>query len=599
MAQAMNAKRINLQTDDEVLGKAYDARVARRLLRYLVEQRRAIIIALFLMVTGTLGQLAGPYLIKIAIDNGLANGDSNVVLAATIGYVSLNGVWWFVTRRRVRLMAVAGQTVIFKLRKELFDHLQQLGLGFFARHAVGRLISRMINDVGVMRELITWAVVAVARDLLTLTGLMLAMLLLDWRLSLLTFTVLPLMGVATVIWRRHAREAYRRSRRATSRVTGTLAENIAGVRVVQSFSREKYNYHHFADVVNQENFDAGVHSARLASIFFPTVDFVGALAIGLVVWVSGAQLLGTSVTPGVLVAFVIYIDQFFNPIRDLSQRYNTFQATMAAGERIFEVLDTAAEVVDAPDAIEMPSIKGDVLYDDVSFAYEDGVPVLSHVSFDVQAGQTVALVGETGAGKSTLVKLISRFYDVTGGHILIDGIDIRGVKQRSLRKQLGVVLQETFLFSGTVADNIRFARNDATGEEVIAAATAVGAHEFIMSLPHGYASEVEEGGVILSAGQRQLISFARALLADPRILILDEATSSIDTQTEKIIQVAMKKLLHQRTAFIIAHRLSTIVNADLILVIEDGRVMERGTHLELLAARGRYFELYSMAFVER
>jgi len=598
MSQA-TAKRINLHTDDEVLGKAYDARVARRLLAYLAPQRRAISIAMALMVVGTLADLAGPYLIKVAIDNGVTQSDSNALWLATLGYLLVNGTWWFVTRTRIRTMAVAGQSIIFTLRTQLFEHLQQLGLGFFSRHAVGRLISRVVNDVGVMRELITWALVAVARDMLHLAGLVVAMLLLDWRLSLLTFLVLPLMGIATAIWRARARDAYRWTRRSQSRVTGTLSEDIAGVRVVQSFSREERNYHHFANEVNLDNLNANLSSALLSSVFFPTVDFIGSLALGLVVWIGGTQALGQTITPGVLVAFVLYIDQFFNPIRDLSQRYNTFQSTMAGGERIFEVLDTAAEIVDAPDAIEMPRIDGRVTYANVDFAYEDGVPVLSHVSLDVQPGQVVALVGETGAGKSSLVKLLGRFYDVTGGRICIDGIDVRAVTQRSLRRQLGVVLQDTFLFSGTVADNIRFGRTDATADEVVAAAQAVGAHEFVSALAQGYDTEVEEGGAILSVGQRQLISFARALLADPRILILDEATSSIDTQTEKKIQAAMATLLKGRTAFVIAHRLSTIVKADVILVIDGGRVVERGTHHELLAQRGSYYDLYTLAFEER
>jgi len=596
---ALAGKRINLQTDDEVLGKAYDARVAQRLLGYLRPQRRAIALAMALMVAATIADLSGPFLIKIAIDSGVALGDAGVLWSATIVYLALYVGWWLSTRIRIGIMAVAGQTVIFDLRTQLFDHLQALGLGFFSRHAVGRLISRVVNDVSVMRELITWALVAVARDTLYLVGLVVTMLLLDWRLSLLTFLVLPVMGVATAVWRGHARNAYRWTRRSQSRVTGTLAENIAGVRVVQSFSREEHNYDRFAGDVNKDNFDANVASALLTSVFFPTVDFIGSLAVGLVVWFGGSQVLGHTITPGVLVAFVLYIDQFFNPIRDLAQRYNTFQSTMAAGERIFEVLDTDAEIADRPNAIEMPRIEGRVAYERVSFAYEDGVPVLSGVSFDVKPGQMVALVGETGAGKSSLVKLLARFYDVTGGRVCIDGADVRAVTQRSLRRQVGVVLQDTFLFGGTVADNIRFGRPDATTDDVTAAARAVGAHDFIVQLSNGYESEVEEGGAVLSVGQRQLISFARALLADPRILILDEATSSVDTQTEKKIQAAMATLLTGRTAFVIAHRLSTIVKADLILVIDGGEIVERGTHHELLARRGRYYDLYTMAFEER
>ena len=598
MSQAA-AKRINLHTDDDVLGKAYDARIARRLLGYLKPQQRQVSLAMLLMVVATAGDLAGPYLVKLALDDGVAHGDRAALLASVLAYLGVYAAWWLTTRARIGIMAIAGQTIIFSLRTELFDHLQALGLGFFSRHAVGRLISRVVNDVSVMRELITWALVAVARDVLTLIGLVVAMVALDWRLSLLTFLALPIMGIATELWRGRAREAYRWTRRSLSKITGTFAENIAGVRVVQSFSREGHNYRRFADEVNRDNLDANVYSALLSSVFFPAVDFVGSLAVALVVWIGGAQVLGHAITPGVLVAFVLYIDLFFNPIRDLSQRYNTFQATMAAGERIFEVLDTEAEVVDAPDAVEMPRIAGRVAFEQVDFAYEDGLPVLSDVSFEVQPGQMVALVGETGAGKSSLVKLLGRFYDVTGGRVCLDGIDVRRVTQRSLRGQLGVVLQDTFLFGGTVADNIRFGRPGAIAEEIVAAAEAVGADEFIVKMPQAYDTEVEEGGAVLSVGQRQLISFARALLADPRILILDEATSSVDTQTEKKIQAVMATLLEGRTAFVIAHRLSTIVKADVILVIDDGRIVERGTHHELLAERGRYYELYTLAFEER
>ena len=600
---SMLAKRIDLQTDDEVLGKAYDPRIARRLLQYLAPQRKAIAFALILMVIGTLSQLAGPYLIKIALDSGAAAGDATALTLAVAGYLAVNLASWLTTRTRMVIMATAGQTIIYDLRAELFRHIHTLGLGFFSRHKVGRLITRVISDVGVMRELITWAVVAVANDVLTLIGLMLAMVALNWRLSLITFLALPLMGLITAVWRVRARDAYRWTRRATSYLTGVLAENIAGVRVVQSFSREALNQRIFVDEVNRENLNANIASARLSAIFFPTVDFIGSLAIGLVVWIGGSMILQQTpgqagLTPGILVAFVLYIDNFFNPIRDLSQRYNTFQATMAAGERIFEVLDTEPEIADAPDAIELPPIKGAVEFDHVDFAYEDGLPILSDINLKVRPGQTIALVGETGAGKSTLVKLIGRFYDVSAGRITIDGLDVRSVTQESLRRQLGVVLQDPFLFDGTIADNIRYGRPDASDADVIAAAQAVDAHRFISTMPDGYDTEVEEGGAILSTGQRQLISFARELLADPCILILDEATSSVDTQTEQHVQAAMGVPLKDRTAFVIAHRLSTVVKADQIIVIDNGCMVERGTHAELLAMRGRYFRLYTMAFLD-
>ncbi len=386
---------------------------------------------------------------------------------------------------------------------------------------------------------------------------------------------------------------------AISWVNSVLAENINAVRVVQSFSREDTNYTYFSDVVNKYNLNANLVAARLAAIFFPSVDFLGTLAMALVVWIGGAAILGETLTPGVLVAFVLYIGRFFDPIRDLSLRYDSFMTTMASGERILSLLHAPVEVKDLPGAADLPPIHGDVRFENVSFHYsDDDQLVLENVNLDISKGETVAFVGKTGAGKTTIIKLLARFHDPTGGRILVDGHDIRTVTQESLRRQMGIVLQDPFLFSGTVRENIRFGKLDATDEEVEAAAKAVGADEFIRKLRLGYETPVEEGGVILSVGQRQLISFARALLADPRILILDEATSSIDTQTELIIQEALARLLHNRTAFVIAHRLSTIINADRIVVIQDGQVVEQGSHQELLEKQGLYFNLYSMRFEE-
>jgi len=389
-----------------------------------------------------------------------------------------------------------------------------------------------------------------------------------------------------------------------------LAENINGVRVVQAFSREEVNYHYFQDVVNKNNLDSNLRAARLASAFPAVIDLLGGVATALVVWIGGLAVLGSqgtgtdAITPGVLVAFILYINRFFDPIRDLSRRYDSFQSTMAGGERIFALLDEPVEVQDVPDAIDLPTIQGDVRFDGVSFHYSDedpgdgGQSVLQEINMHIPAGQTVALVGETGAGKSTLIKLIARFHDPTHGMVMIDGYDLRHVTQNSLRSQMGIVLQDPFLFNGTVAENIRFGSLEASDEQVHAAAQAVGADDFIQRLRQGYDAPVEEGGAVLSVGQRQLISFARALLADPRILILDEATSSVDTQTERVIQEALARLLHGRTAFVIAHRLSTVVNADMILVIHDGRIIEQGSHAELLALGGVYFLLYSSGFEE-
>ncbi|RPJ37951.1 MAG: ABC transporter ATP-binding protein, partial [Chloroflexi bacterium] len=440
---------------------------------------------------------------------------------------------------------------------------------------------------------------AVARDIFTLGGILVAMLVMDWQLSLVSFTVLPIMAVITFAFRKRARENYRRSRMAISWVNSVLAENINGVRVVQSFSREDTNYIFFREVVNRYNLNANMTAAFISSLFFPAVDLLGKLAVALVIWVGGSALLGAPPTAGVLVAFVLYIDRFFDPIRDLSMRYNELMTTMASGERILSLLNAPVEVKDEAGAGELPKIKGEVRFDNVAFHYsDDDQLVLKEINLHIPPGETVAFIGKTGAGKTTIIKLLSRFHDPTSGRVLVDGRDISRVTQQSLRRQMGIVLQDPFLFSGTVRENIRFGRLEATDEEVEAAAKAIGADEFIRKMRLGYETPVEEGGVILSVGQRQLISFARALLADPRILILDEATSSVDTQTEQIIQDALAQLLHGRTAFVIAHRLSTVVNADRIVVVHDGRIVEQGKHEELLARQGTYHQLYSLRFEE-
>lgn len=590
--------------ENEVYLKGYDPRVSQLLVSFARPYRGRFLAALILMLTGSAAAVAGPYLVKVALDSGLEVKSVSALRNTVLLYLLVAGIQWLATFLRVNLMARVGQSIIYDLRARLFEHLQSLSLSFFSHYSVGRVITRVINDVGVLREFLTWAVLATARDIFTLFGIIIAMLSMDLRLCLLTFTVLPVMAGITILFRKRARENYRRVRAAISWVNSVLAENINGVRVVQAFSRQSTNYAYFREEVNHNNLTTNLAAARIAAAFPASIELLGALATALVIWLGGTAVLGAQITPGVLVAFVLYIDRFFDPIRDLSRRYDSFQSTMAAGERILALLETTPEVQDRPHAMDLPHIRGDVTFEQVSFYYsgdppeEGGQYVLEDIDLHVPAGRTVALVGETGAGKTTLVKLLSRFYDPAEGRIMIDGYDLRHVSQRSLRTQMGVVLQEPFLFNGTIQDNIRFGRLDATEEEIEAAARAVGAHEFITRLQKGYDSPVEEGGVLLSVGQRQLVSFARALLADPRILILDEATSSVDTQTERIIQNALARLLQGRTAFVIAHRLSTVVNADCIVVIHDGRIVEQGTHPELLALGGYYYQLYTMGFEE-
>jgi ATP-binding cassette subfamily B protein/subfamily B ATP-binding cassette protein MsbA len=420
---------------------------------------------------------------------------------------------------------------------------------------------------------------------------------LNWRLALVTFTVLPLMALLTNYWRVKVRFAYRASRRRLSLINGYLNESISGIRVTKSFVREEANFKHFKDI-NHSFLDANIDATKISSLFFPGVDFIGTLATAIVIGIGGWLVLEDTLTAGILVAFVLYVERFFDPIRELAQRYNTFQSTMAASERVFELLDTEPDLTDTDGAKPMPKINGQVEFKNVSFAYKVNEPVLANINLLARPGDKIALVGETGAGKSTIIRLLVRLFDIEQGKILIDGIDIQKVTRASLRSQIGVVLQDTFLFSGSIADNIRYGCLDASDTDVIRAAKAVGAHAFIESSPKGYGTNVGEGGVNLSVGQRQIISFARALLADPRILILDEATSSVDTTTEKQIEEAIRRLMEGRTSFVIAHRLSTIIQADQIIVLHGGRIVERGTHNELLAKKGRYYKLYTMQWAQ-
>jgi ATP-binding cassette subfamily B protein/subfamily B ATP-binding cassette protein MsbA len=589
-------KDLEFELPEELQFRGYDRRIIDRLWGYVRPYARQMVLALALMGVLTATSLAGPYLIRLALDEAIVNNDMPMLRWIVLAFAGISLVGWLARSAQISLVAEAGQSSIYQVRRDLFARLQQQSMSFFDRADVGVLMSRLTSDVNALQELVTWAIVSTAADLFTLIGIVVVMVSMNLRLSLITFAVLPVMFLLTMMWRARARDNWRRVRFYHGRMLGYIEESIQGVRVVQAFSRELYNLKQMVEKINYRFNRAQTRAARLSAMFFPTVDVLGTAAVALAIGFGGSAVLGEQISPGVLVAFVLYIGRFFDPIRDLAERFNTLQAAMAAGERLFALLDRPIEVESKPAAPDLPPIEGEVRFEDVSFSYLPDVPVLQNIDLHVRPGQLIALVGATGSGKSTLVKLLNRSYDIKAGRLLIDGHDIRDVELSSLRRQMGIVLQETFLFRGSVADNIRYGRLDATDEEVIAAATAVGAHEFIESLPSGYDTEVEEGGAILSVGQRQLLASARALLADPRILILDEATSSIDTQTEKIIQEAMDRLLEGRTAFVIAHRLSTIVRADQIVVLRKGRIIEQGTHDELLALHGAYHHLYTMGF---
>ena len=608
--------------EEEVLGKAYDAGLMRRLMAYLRPYWLQVLIALGAIVGASLLQLAQPYLMKVAIDDHIAQGSMEGLDRLAILFLAVLAGGFALEYLQTWVLQNTGQRIMFDMRMQIYRHLQRIDVQYYDRNPVGRLMTRVTTDVDVLNELFTAGVVSVFGDIFLLVGIMAALAWMDWRLAAIAFAVLPLIALVTQWFRRNVRESYRRVRTWIARINAFLQEHITGMSTVQLFRRERRSLEAF-DAVNRGHRDANIDSIYYYAVFYPAIEVIGALSTALIIWFGGNWVMGGTMTVGSFVAFVLYSQRFYRPISDLSEKFNILQAAMASSERIFKLLDTPAAIV-SPDGLSalritdparlaadsgtrIPAVAeagrrppglGHIVFDRVSFAYNGTDLVLEDVAFEVRPGERVGIVGATGAGKSTIINLLLRFYEVTTGRILVDGIDIRQMDLHELRRLFSLVLQDVHLFSGTIASNIRLGERAITDEVVALAATAVHADSFIGLLPGGYGAAVAERGATLSVGQKQLLSFARALAFDPRILVLDEATSSVDTETEQLIRDALRRLMAGRTTIAIAHRLSTIQDMDKILVLHHGHLREAGTHQELLAKRGIYYKLFQLQYQE-
>ncbi|MDT3425122.1 ATP-binding cassette subfamily B protein [Paenibacillus forsythiae] len=586
--------------DDDIIDKAFDWKQFTRLFGYMKPYTRQMLpLVLLMMALGTVTKLMVPFLTSLAIDKAIApkSGSPNLTLLyfLTAGVLLLYLVQWIAGVFRIKYTNMIGQRVIYDLRSDLFKHIQKLSFNFFDKRPAGSVLVRVTNDINSLQDLFTNGVVNSIIDCVQLAGIIVILLALNWKLGLAVMLTVPIMFLVSTKYRRTIRIAWQEVRIKNSRINSHLNESIQGIRVTQAYTQELENMNYF-DMMNRDNKRSWDKASAMNQGFGPIIEVTGGLGTLVLFWLGAHMIQTGNLTVGVLVAFSTYVSNFWDPINRLGQTYNQLLVAMASSERIFEYLDEEPLVQDKPGARPMPTIHGDISFEQVYFEYEKGRAALKGIDLEVSAGQSIALVGHTGSGKSTIINLIGRFYDITGGRITIDGQDIRDVTLSSLRSQIGIVLQDTFIFSGTIRDNIRFGRLNASDLDVEEAARAVDAHDFIMKLPDGYETEVEERGSALSMGQRQLLSFARALLADPRILILDEATASIDTETELKIQEALKVLLQGRTSFIVAHRLSTIRHADQIVVLDHGEIKEMGTHQELAEQQGIYHGLIEAQF---